>query len=109
MLRKHWAYDAKAFVPTRERRQIEWTPGVPDLRARQTAPAELEVRIGCVTPNLKTTSVRTNGGVWRTLHDGRMTWRLCSGDNRLEVRTRNVLDVSGPVVVADVTLKPIGN
>ena len=65
VLRKHWAYDAKAFVPTRERHQIEWTPGVPELRVRQTAPAELEVRISSVTPNLKTTSVRTNGGDWR--------------------------------------------
>ena len=26
-LRKHWAYDAKALVPTRKRHEIEWTPG----------------------------------------------------------------------------------
>ena len=109
VLRKHWAYDAKAFIPTRERRQIEWTPGVPDLRVRQTAPAELEVRITSVTPNLKTTIVRTDGGDWRTLNDGRLAWKLHTGDNRLEVRTRNVLDVDGPIVMAAVTLKPMGN
>jgi hypothetical protein len=109
VLRKHWAYDANAFIPTRERRQIEWTPGVPDLRVRQTAPAELEVRITSVTPNLKTTIVRTNGGDWRTSNDGRLAWKLRDGDNRIEVRTRNVLDVDGPVVMAVVTLKPIGN
>lgn len=109
VLRKHWAYEAKAFIPTRERHQIEWTPGVPDLRVRQTAPAELEVRIESITPNLKTTSVRTNGGDWLALNDGRLTWKLEGGDNRLEVRTRNVLDVDGPIVMAAVTLKRVGN
>jgi len=108
-LRRHWAYDAKAFIPTRERHQIEWTPGVPNLRVRQTAPTELEVRIDSVTPNLKAIRVRTNGGDWRTLNDGRLTWKLRDGDNRLEVRTRNVLDVDGPIVMAAVTLKPMGN
>ena len=109
MLRKHWAYDARAFIPTTDRHQIEWTPGVPELRVRQTAPAELEVRVESVTPNLKTTSVRTNGGDWQTLNDGRLTWKLKGGENRLDVRTRNVLDVDGPVVMAAVTLKRMGN
>jgi hypothetical protein len=105
VLRKHWAYDAKAFVPTAQREQIEWTPGVPELRVRQTAPEELEVRIRSVTPNLKTTSVRLNGGDWRPLEDGRLTWKLREGENRLEARTRNTFDVDGPIVTAVVTLK----
>jgi hypothetical protein len=105
VLRKHWAYDAKAFVPTAQREQIEWTPGVPELRIRQTAPEELEVRIRSVTPNLKTTSVRLNGGDWRPLEDGRLTWKLREGENRLEARTRNTFDVDGPIVTAVVTLK----
>ncbi|MBI3465204.1 MAG: hypothetical protein HY000_19435 [Planctomycetes bacterium] len=109
VLRKHWAYDAKAFIPTRDRHQIEWTPGVPDLRVRQTAPAELEVRIANVTPNLKITSVRTDGGDWQTLNDGHLTWKLRDGHNFLEVRTRNVLDVDGPTVMAAVTLQRMEN
>src|SRR5439155_24556170 len=32
---KHWAYEAQAFIPMRNRHEIEWTPGVADLRARQ--------------------------------------------------------------------------
>ncbi len=102
-LRKHWAYDAKAFVPTTERQEIEWTPGVPELRVRQTAPAELEVRISSVTPNLKAIYVRTDGGDWQALTDGRLVWKLRDGDNRLDVHTRNVLDVDGPTVTAAVT------
>ncbi len=104
VLRKHWAYDAKAFIPTRDRRQIEWTPGVPELLLRQTAPGELEVRIASVTPNLKATLVRTGGGDWTTLDERRLSWKLQGGDNRLEVRTRNILDVDGPIVTAAVTL-----
>jgi len=69
VLRKHWAYDAKAFLPTADRRQIDWTPGVPQLQVRQTAATELEVRMTSVTPNLKSTSVRINDGDWQTLID----------------------------------------
>ena len=36
-LTKHWAYAAGAFVPTADRTQIAWTPGVADLRVRRTA------------------------------------------------------------------------
>jgi len=102
-LRRHWAYDAKAFVPTRDRGQIEWTPGVPNLLVRQTAPGELAVRVSSVTPNLKATLVRIGGEDWQPLADGRLAWKLKAGDNRLEVRTRNILDVDGPVVTAAVT------
>jgi hypothetical protein len=109
VLRKHWAYDAKAFVPTRDRRQIEWTPGVPELSVRQTGPAQLELRVASVTPNLKDTSVRSSGGDWRKLNGDRLTWELKSGDNLLEIRTRNVLDVEGPVVLFAVTFHPMSN
>jgi hypothetical protein len=109
VLRKHWAYDAKAFVPTSDRRQIEWTPGVPQLRVRQSGPTELEVSVTSVTPNFKETRARLDGGDWQTLTDERFTWTLRDGENRLEVRTRNVLDVDGPNVVAAVTLKTTAN
>jgi hypothetical protein len=108
VLRKHWAYDAKAFVPTRDRGQIEWTPGVPQLQLRQAAPGELEVRIHSVTPNLKATLIRLDGGEWRALDEGRLAWKLKRGVNRLDVRTRNVLDVDGPLVTAAVTFEPVG-
>jgi hypothetical protein len=105
VLRKHWAYDAKAFVPTSDRHQIEWTPGVPNLLIRQTSPAELEVRIESETPNLKSTSLRINGNDWQTLADERFVWKLRNGDNQLEVRTRNMFDVDGPTVIAKVTFR----
>jgi len=104
VLRKHWAYDANAFVATRDRRQIEWTPGVCELQVRQRAPAELEVLVSTSTPNLKFTSVRLDGGDWRLLEGGKLIWKLKAGGNRLEVRTRNVLDVDGPIVTAVVML-----
>ena len=105
VLRKHWAYDAKAFIPTHERQQIEWTPGVPELRARQTASGQLQVGVRSDTPNLQSTRSRIDGGEWRALNDGHLTWKLQDGENRLEVCTRNVLDVEGPVVTASVTFK----
>lgn len=109
VLRKHWAYDAKAFVPTTQRGQIEWTPGVPELQVRQTTPGQLEVRITSITPNLKATRFRTDSGDWQTLDDGRVAWKLKDGDNRLDVRTRNLFDVDGPIVTAAVTLQRKAN
>jgi hypothetical protein len=103
VLGKHWAYGAKAFVPTRERHEIEWTPGVPRLSVRQAAPSTLEVRVQSVTPNLKATKVRTNGGEWESLSDSHFTWELSQGENRLDVRTRNTFDVDSPIVTAVVT------
>jgi hypothetical protein len=100
VLRKHWAYEAKAFVPTKDRGQIEWTPGVVDLQFKQTSPGELEVRIKTVTPNLKSIHARINGGEWLPIKDDRLAWKLQNGENRLEVHTRNVLDVRGPTTTA---------
>jgi hypothetical protein len=105
VLRKHWAYDAKAFVPTSDRRQIEWTPGVPDLRLRQISPGELDVRISSRTPNLKATLARIGDGDRMKLDEGRLSWKLQEGHNRLEVRTRNVMGVDGPTVAAEVEFR----
>jgi len=106
VLRKHWAYDAKAFIPTLQRREIEWTPGVPELRVRQTASGELEVDVRSDTPNLESTRSRIDGGAWRALEDGQLTWKLQAGENRLEVCTRNAQGALGPVVTASVTFNP---
>jgi hypothetical protein len=104
VLRKHWAYDAKAFIPTTERQQIEWTPGVPALDLRQASANELEVKIRSVTPNLAAYEVRFHDGPSRTVEDGLVRWTLAKGKNVLEVRSRNALGVLSPAVTATVIL-----
>jgi hypothetical protein len=104
-LKEHWAYAAKTFVPTRDRNSIDWTPGVPELQARQVSPAELEVTFHSVTPNLKDYEVRVAGGPWQSAVD-RYRWALQSGTNTLEVRTRNSFGVNGPAMTASVRLAP---
>ncbi|NWG13986.1 MAG: transglutaminase domain-containing protein [Acidobacteria bacterium] len=103
---KHWAYGAQAFVPARERHEIEWTPGVPDLRARQVAPAELEVAFRSATPNFDTYLARLDNGSWKPVPGDRMRWPLRTGENRLEIRTRNLAGIVGPVVSAAIEFKP---
>jgi hypothetical protein len=103
---KHWAYAAQAFIPVRDPRQIEWTPGVPALRVAQKEDALLEVRLQSATPNFKEYEVRLGEGAWTASPDGRLAWRLERGENRLEVRTRNLFGVAGPVVRARVVLRP---
>lgn len=105
-LTKHWAYAANAFIATRNRHEIEWTPGVPDLRARQVAPGELEVQLRSATPNFKTYLARVNGGPWKPISGDRARWALRTGENRFEVRTQNLSGVEGPVVSAAVEYKP---
>lgn len=99
---KHWAYAAKAFVPTRSRTALEWTPGVPDLRARQIAPGKLQVDLASATPNFKSYVVRIDRGPWRAIEGTSVPWELRKGPNTLEVHTRNLFDVDGPVVTATV-------
>lgn len=103
---KHWAYRAKAFIPTANRRRIEWTPGVPSLRVRQASTGTLSVRIRSATPNFKTYLVRVNGGDWKADPDGRLAWELKEGKNTLEVRSRNLFGVDSPQVSATVTFAP---
>ena len=101
---KHWAYAADAFIPTRDRGQIEWTPGVPQFRIRQTAPGELAVQMRSATPNFKAYRFRMDGGAWRNSADGRVRWKLREGENTLEACTRNLFGVDGPTVVARVSV-----
>jgi hypothetical protein len=105
-LKKHWAYAAGAFIPTTDRTQIEWTPGVPELRVRRTAPGTLEVEIRSATPNLDAYLVQRNGGEPRRCEDGRLLWRLAPGHNTLQVKTRNLFGIDGPPVIAEVTFQP---
>lgn len=103
---RHWAYAANAFVPVKDARQIEWTPGVPSLRVAQKGDAELEVRFQSATPNLKEYEVRVQGRGWAPCADARFAWKLEKGPNALEVRTRNLFGVAGPVVRASVDFAP---
>jgi hypothetical protein len=69
-VKKHWAYAADAFIPTKDRTQIEWTPNVPELRIRQVGPAELDVEIRSAMPNLNTYVVQPKGGEPQSCDDG---------------------------------------
>ena len=103
---KHWAYAAHAFIPTGSRQQIEWTPGVPDLRARQVARETFEIQLRSATPNFKIYLTRIGGGSWKPLSGDRTRWTLQPGENRFEARTQNLAGVEGPVVSAVVEFKP---
>jgi hypothetical protein len=103
-LREHWAYRANAFIPTRDRHQIDWTPGVPDVQLRQVSPSELDVTFGSITPNLETYRVRTGKGQWQAVQGDQYRWKLGSSVNTLDVQTRNRFGVLGPVVT--VAVKP---
>lgn len=107
-LKKHWAYAADAFLPTEQRREIEWTPGVPDLQLRQASKGELDVAFHSVTPNLNAYLVRTDGGAWQPADGGQFRWKLKPGRNTLDVRTQNHFDVTGPAVTATVLVEPDG-
>ena len=102
---KHWAYAANAWIPTKNPHEIEWTPGVPDVRIRQTGTNELDVRIRSATPNFKTYLIRLNDGPWRAISGDRFSWSLRPGENRFAVRSENVAGVKGPIVSAAVELK----
>jgi hypothetical protein len=103
---KHWAYGAQAFIPSRNRHEIEWTPGVPALSARQIAPAELEIQLRSATPNFETYLGRVDGRTWKPLSGDRTRWTLRAGSNRFDVRTRNLAGVEGPIVSAIVEFSP---
>jgi hypothetical protein len=103
---KHWAYAAQAFIPTSNRHQIEWTPGVPDLRASQVGPETLEIQLRSATPNFKTYLARFDDGSWKPLSGDRARWTLQPGENRIEARTQNLAGVEGPVVSLVVEFKP---
>jgi hypothetical protein len=105
-LKKHWAYAAEAFRPTKDRTQIEWTPGVPELRVHCAKPDELEVEIRSATPNFKTYVVRCNGDEPQFCDDGRFRWKLKPGANSLRVQCQNLFGINGPPVTANVIYLP---
>ena len=99
---EHWAYRANAFRPTRDRHQIDWSVGVPDLEIRQVARAELDAALASVTPNLAAYRIRIDNGSWQDVAGSRWHWKIHQGENTLDVRTRNFFGVEGPIVTATV-------
>ena len=104
-LKESWAYKANAFVPTRDRGQIEWTPGVADVALRQISDTELAVDFSSANPNLKSYRVRTGAGSWQEITGGSFRWRVAPGENMLDVQTRNLFDVDGPLTSVTVRLR----
>ncbi len=102
-LAEHWAYRAKAFVPVSDRRQIDWTVGVPDVKVKQTAMGDVDVTLFSITPNLETYRIRLNNRSWQDIAGDRWHWKLKAGENILHVCTRNRFGVDGPVVTVVVT------
>jgi hypothetical protein len=103
---KHWAYAANAFIPVRNRREIEWTPGVIELRVRQLAQGDLNVRLRSATPNFRDYLIRTDGGAAQAVDGDDFRWRLHHGLNRLEVRSQNLAGIQGPLTRAAVEYNP---
>jgi hypothetical protein len=100
---EHWAYRANAFVPVSERRTIDWSVGVPDVKVSRASSGELDVTFFSITPNLETYRMRLNNGSWKDVAGDRWHWKLKPGENVLNVRTRNRFGVEGPVVTVLVT------
>jgi hypothetical protein len=98
----HWAYAADAFLRTRDRHEIEWTPGVPRLRARQIGARALAVRLQSATPGFQEYWVRIDESPWQPCLDGNVVWNLDRPLNRLQVRVRNRFAVEGPPVSVEV-------
>ena len=100
---EHWAYRTNAFVPVSDRRQINWSVGVPDVKTKQAGLGEVDVAFFSITPNLETYRMRLNNGSWQDVAGDRWHWKLKPGENALDVRTRNRFGVEGPVVTVVVT------
>lgn len=102
-----WAYEAEAFMPV-ALDQIEWTPGVTNLEnIRQVEQGRLNIRPASATPNLKGYHYRINGGAWQNMDGGEsINWPLSEGMNTLEVQSRNLFGVEGPVATAKVHYQP---
>lgn len=105
----HWAYAAGAFMPTADHTQIEWTPGVVDLRVRRAGSALLDVEFRSATPNLDAFEVRLNGGRPRRVAEDRLRWGLSEGENTLEVRTHNLFGEWGAPVRASLVWNQAGD
>lgn len=70
-------------------------------------PGVLNVVVEEFTPGgFKTLLVKVNDGVWHTENKSSWNWRLRSGMNNVEVRSKNVRGILGPVSDIKVTYNP---
>ena len=88
---------------TRRRADWHWTLN----RVRYDAlpgdePATVTLRLATVTPGFEAFEVREDDGPWRDAGE-LVTWRLSPGRNRLEMRVRNVLGVTGAASALELT------
>ena len=61
-----------------------------------SAPGELKVSLGTVTPYFESFQIRQDGQAWRKA-GAEYEWKLHPGKNRLELRARNTSGIEGPV------------
>jgi hypothetical protein len=61
------------------------------------------VTLKTLTPNFVRFEVRTDGGKWKPSTET-FTWKIHTGDNRLEARTVNAFGVAGPVSLVELSL-----
>ncbi len=66
----------------------------------------LRVDVATFTPGFDACVVSIDGGAWVSKKELFWTWPLRAGKNRIEVRTRNVRGILGPVSALDVTFNP---
>ena len=66
----------------------------------------LRVDVATFTPGFESFMMSVDGGSWVAKKDGSWSWPLRAGKNRIEVRTRNVRGILGPVSTIDVTYNP---
>jgi len=92
--KKHWAYDAGYFRPIRDRRLVEWTPNVLDVKTQINGDAA-EVHIASCTPNLKEYQMKNVGGQWRRVEE-RFVVQLTGNRERRLLRSVNLAGVCGP-------------
>jgi hypothetical protein len=89
-------------------RQADWQWTLNQVRFALTAqgePGSVTIHMGTVTPGFDTFLVNFDGHGW-TPAAAAAPWKLRPGDNQLQMRTRNVLGVEGPVSSVTIDYQP---
>jgi transglutaminase-like putative cysteine protease len=99
---KQWQY--RNF--TDRRSDVAWTINQVRFDATpQPEPNELSVRMGTFTPFFKTFQIKADQTPWQD-SPAKFAWHLHPGLNRLEMRTRNTSDVTGPPSFVEIECGP---
>jgi hypothetical protein len=92
--KKNWLYNSNGFKRIQDRKLIEWTPNVLDVKVRING-AAAEVRIASCTPNLKEYQMKKTGGGWEAVKES-FTLNLSKPREEWLLRAVNIADVTGP-------------